>query len=65
VAQHAPAERRGTAFGLFNLAMGIAMLLASALAGALWELAGPAWTFWAGASLAIAAAAVTLAATRG
>ena len=64
VAQHAPAERRGTAFGLFNLAMGIAMLLASAFAGALWQFIGPAWTFWAGASVAIAAAAVTLAATR-
>ena len=64
VAQHAPAERRGTAFGLFNLAMGIAMLLASAFAGALWQFVGPAWTFWAGASLAVAAAAVTLAATR-
>jgi len=64
VAQHAPAERRGTAFGLFNLAMGIAMLLASAAAGALWQFIGPAWTFWAGAALALAAGAVTLAAMR-
>ena len=64
VAQHAPPERRGTAFGLFNLAMGITMLIASALAGALWQFVGPAWTFWAGASFALAAGAVTLAATR-
>jgi len=64
VAQHAPAERRGTAFGLFNLAMGIAMLLASAAAGALWQFIGPAWTFWTGAALALAAGAVTLAAMR-
>jgi len=63
VAQHAPAERRGTAFGFFNLAMGVAMLLASAIAGALWQFVGPAVTFWAGAALAILAAAVTLAAT--
>ena len=64
VARHAPPDRRGTAFGLFNLAMGVAMLLASALAGALWQFVGPAWTFWAGAALSVAAAAVTLAATR-
>jgi len=44
--------------------MGIAMLLASAAAGALWQFIGPAWTFWAGAALALAAGAVTLAAMR-
>jgi MFS family permease len=64
VARHAPPDRRGTAFGLFNLAMGVAMLAASALAGALWDVAGPAATFGAGASLAVIAGLVTLAATR-
>ena len=47
-----PQELRGTAFGVFNLASGIAMLAASALAGALWQFVGPAATFWAGALLA-------------
>ncbi len=55
VADAAPAELRGTAFGLFNLASGVAMLLASAIAGALWQLAGPAATFVAGAAFAAAA----------
>jgi MFS family permease len=59
VAHAAPAALRGTAFGLFNLASGVALLAASALAGALWEFAGPAATFWAGAALATLAAALT------
>ena len=37
VADTAPADLRGTAFGVFNLASGLAMLLASALAGLLWD----------------------------
>ena len=52
VAHAAPAPLRGTAFGVFNLASGIAMLVASALAGALWHYAGAEATFWAGAVLA-------------
>jgi len=59
VAQAAPAELRGTAFGVFNLASGGAMLVASALAGALWHFVGPAATFWAGAALAAASLALT------
>lgn len=57
VADTAPADLRGTAFGLFNLVCGIAMLLASVIAGALWEFYGPKMTFLAGAaftSLALA-----------
>jgi MFS family permease len=49
VADTAPPAMRGTAFGFFNLLTGAAMLAASVLAGALWELAGPASTFAAGA----------------
>jgi MFS family permease len=64
VADAAPAHLRGTAFGVFNLASGAAMLLASALAGALWHYFGPAWTFWAGAALAAASAAITRFAAR-
>lgn len=49
VADTAPAELRGTAFGLFNLASGIAMLMASVLAGLLWDQLGASATFYAGA----------------
>ncbi len=59
VAREAPAERRGTAFGVFNLACGIAMLVASVLAGALWHWLGPAATFAAGAAIAAAAVGLT------
>jgi len=51
VAAAAPADLRGTAFGVFNLVCGIALLIASALAGALWDWVGPATTFYAGAGL--------------
>lgn len=49
VAGTAPANLRGTAFGMFNLVSGIAMLLASALAGLLWDRLGSAATFGGGA----------------
>lgn len=49
VAEHAPADLRGTAFGVFNFVSGIALLAASVMAGALWTLLGPAATFLAGA----------------
>ena len=56
VADAAPGELRGTAFGVFNLATGIALLLASAVAGALWQALGPAATFAAGGAFAAVAA---------
>jgi MFS family permease len=49
VANAAPAHLRGTAFGFFNLMSGIAMLIASVLAGLLWDKLGSATTFYAGA----------------
>lgn len=52
VADAVPAELRGTAFGVFNLVSGVAMLLASVVAGALWEFVGPQATFLAGAAFA-------------
>jgi MFS family permease len=52
IADSAPAELRGTAFGAFNLATGLALLAASAAAGALWDAYGPAATFLTGAALA-------------
>ena len=60
VAETAPAALRGTAFGLFNLASGGAMLMASVGAGWLWDRHGPASTFVAGAVLAALAAVVLL-----
>jgi MFS family permease len=50
VADTAPPELRGTAFGMFNLLGGVALLVASVLAGALWEHIGPQGTFFAGAA---------------
>jgi MFS family permease len=52
VADTAPPALRGTAFGVFNLATGLASLTASLGAGALWQGSGPAATFLAGAALA-------------
>lgn len=52
VADNAPQELRGTAFGLFNLVSGLALLLASVVAGVLWSRYGPAATFLAGAMFA-------------
>lgn len=49
VADHAPEDLRGTAYGFFNLACGVAMLAASVVAGLLWDQLGPSFTFGAGA----------------
>ena len=50
VADAAPAELRGTAFGVFHLVSGVALLVASVLAGALWASFGASSTFYAGAA---------------
>lgn len=52
VADAVPADLRGTAFGFFNLLSGIAILLASAIAGLLWDRFGASATFLAGAAFA-------------
>ncbi len=49
VADTAPADLRGTAFGLFNLVSGLAVLIASVLAGILWDQLGAPATFYTGA----------------
>jgi MFS family permease len=59
VADTSPAALRGTAFGLFNLLTGLATLVASVIAGAMWDRIGPAGTFLAGA-LFTAVALLTL-----
>ncbi len=55
VTDAAPPELRGTAFGFFNLVSGLAMLLASTLAGVLWDQLGAPATFAAGAAFSLAA----------
>jgi MFS family permease len=57
VADHAPAELRGTAFGAFNFASGVALLVASIIAGQLWDAFGASATFLAGAGISLAALA--------
>jgi len=58
VADTAPAGLLGTAFGFFNLMSGIAMLLASVLAGLMWDKLGAASTFYSGAAICVLALAV-------
>ena len=60
VADSAPADLRGTAYGFFNLMSGLAMLLASGLAGLLWEQLGAAFTFLAGIVFCLAALGLIL-----
>ena len=55
IAETAPPELRGTAFGMFNLVTGVALLAASVIAGALWDAVGPQGTFLVGAGFAVLA----------
>ncbi len=55
VADTAPADLRGTAYGFFNLMSGVAMLVASVLAGLLWDGWGASATFYAGAGFSLLA----------
>lgn len=61
VADTAPEKLRGTAFGIFNLASGVAMLIASVIAGGLWDAYGPRMTFLAGAAFAAIAVVALIA----
>ena len=56
VADVAPVDLVGTAFGLFKLVTGVALLIANSLAGVLWQAVGSTATFAAGAVLAAMAA---------
>jgi len=58
VADTAPEDLRGTAFGVFNLVSGLAMLLASVIAGLLWDALGAAFTFIAGGGFCVVAMAL-------
>ncbi|MBN1290074.1 MAG: MFS transporter [Actinobacteria bacterium] len=56
VADLAPENMKGTAFGLYHTADGVAKLIASVLFGVLWQLVSPAFAFLSGSLLAVAAA---------
>ena len=60
VAATAPADLRGTAFGFFNLLSGIALLIASGLAGLLWDQLGASFTFASGAVFSLFALGLIL-----
>ena len=64
VAETAPADLLGTAFGIFNLVSGGALLLASVIAGSLWSSLGAPATFLTGAAFAVVAAIGLLAGRR-
>lgn len=53
VADQAPKELVGTAFGVFNAALALAVLIGSPLIGWTWEVIGPRWVFATGAVAAI------------
>ncbi len=55
VAETAPVDLRGTAFGVFNLLSGIALLIGGGIAGLVWDHYGAPYTFAAGATLAVLA----------
>jgi len=60
IADHAPAELRGSAFGMFNLVSGGALLIGNILAGLYWEFAGSDMTFLAGAGFCVLAGLAVL-----
>lgn len=59
VADRSPERLRGTAFGLFNMITGVAMLIASVLAGVLWDWVGSSSTFFVGGTFALLALALS------
>jgi MFS family permease len=65
VADTAPADLRGTAYGFFNLLSGVAMLVASGLAGWLWQSFGASVTFVAGLGFAVLALLLVVVQPRG
>jgi MFS family permease len=60
VADTAPADLRGTAYGFFNLVSGVALLVASLVAGLLWDSVGAPATFLTGAAFSALALVLLL-----
>ncbi len=65
IADLAPPDARGTAYGIYNTVVGLMLLPASVVAGVLWDSAGPASPFWFGAVCAAVAAFLLAAFVRG
>ena len=65
VADTAPTDLRGTGYGFFNLLSGVAMLIASGLAGWLWQGWGASFTFMAGIGFAALALLLLMLQPRG
>jgi MFS family permease len=65
VADLAPAERRGFAFGVYNAVQGVGALAASVLFGVLWRIYGAPAAFGVGAGLALVATGLLFVAVRG
>jgi len=61
IADSTPPALKGTAFGLFSLASGVCMLLASVVAGWLWDHHGAPATFYVGAVFAAVTVVLLLA----
>jgi MFS family permease len=55
IADHAPEDLRGTAFGVYNFVTGLALLVASLVAGGAWAAYGPTTTFLIGGGFGLAA----------
>lgn len=64
VADVVSSEKRGTAYGLYNAAVGISALPASLIAGILWQKLGPASPFIFGAGLSLMAVVALMAFVR-
>lgn len=60
IADTSPTDLRGTAYGFFNLACGLAMLVASVIAGIVWEQFGAPFTFYVGATCGACAIALVV-----
>ena len=58
ISDAAPAERRGTFLGLYHTTIGLTAVVASVLAGVLWDQVSPAAPFVVGAATGLAAAAL-------
>jgi MFS family permease len=64
IVDHAPAEHRGRALGIFYLATGLASIFSSVVAGLLWDRVGPSAPFWLGAGAAGLAVVILIVASR-
>jgi MFS family permease len=60
ISGHVPAQRKGTALGVFHMGLGLTALASSVVAGLLWDHAGPSAPFRLGGAVALAAVAAAM-----